>query len=171
MSLKAQDLLVVLKLLASGWPGSYAALARDVGLSVSETHAALRRAQLAGLVDQFDRLPNKSAIAEFLIHGLRYVFPVSLGASSRGMPTSHAAPPLNKAFPSAASGDMPVWPDQDGEHRGFEFKPLCRSVPLAARKDAKLYEWLALADALRGGRARERELAASIVRKRLSYET
>lgn len=164
--MKPQDILVVLKLLASDWPGSFATLARDVGLSVSEAHAALRRAQLAGLVDPLDKLPNKSAIAEFMIHGLRYVFPVSLGASSRGMPTSHAAPPLDKEFPEG--GDIPVWPDPDGKHRGYEFTPLCRSVPLAARKDAKLYEWLALADALRGGRARERELAASIVRKRLS---
>jgi hypothetical protein len=170
MSLKPQDLLVVLKLLASGWPGNFAALAREVGLSASEAHAAMRRAQEAGLVEAMDRVPNKSAIAEFLIHGLRYVFPVSLGASSRGMPTSHAAPPLDKEFPAPAPGEMPVWPDPDGEHRGYEFKPLCRSVPLAARKDAKLYEWLALADALRGGRARERNLAAKIVRKRLSYE-
>lgn len=145
-------------------------MARDVGLSGSETHAALRRAQLAGLIDPFGRLPNKSAITEFLIHGLRYVFPVSLGASFRGMLTSHAAHPLDKEFPTPVSGDMPVWPDPDGEHRGFEFKPLCSSVPLAARKDAKLYEWLVLADALRGGRARERELAARIVRKRLSCE-
>lgn len=34
----------------------------------------------------------------------------------------------------------------------------------------RLYEWLVLADALRGaGRARERELAEQIVRKRLGY--
>ena len=65
---------------------------------------------------------------------------------------------------------MPVWPDPDGEHRGYEFKPLCRSAPFAARKDAGLYEWLVLADALRGGRARERELAAKIVRERLAHE-
>lgn len=168
--MKPQDLLVVLKLLASGWPGSYAALAREVGLSVSEAHAAMRRAQKAGLVELSENRPNKSAIAEFLLHGVRYVFPVSLGPSSRGMPTSHAAPPLDKEFTAVTDGDIPVWPDPDGEHRGYEFAPLCRSVPLAAHHDAKLYEWLALADALRGGRARERELATRIVRKRLSYE-
>ena len=43
-------------------------------------------------------------------------------------------------------------------------------APLAARQDPKLYEWLVLVDALRGaGRARERELAEQIVRKRLDY--
>ena len=125
MAMKPQDIVVVFKLLTSGWPGSFAALARDVGLSVSEAHAALLRAQQAGLVEPMGRRPNKSAIAEFLIHGIRYVFPVSLGASSRGMPTSHAAPPLDKEFPAAVDGDMPVWPDQDGEHRGY-VPPLCR---------------------------------------------
>jgi DNA-binding transcriptional MocR family regulator len=169
MSMKPQDVLVSLKVLSSGWPGSFAALAQEVGLSVSEAHAAMRRAQQEGLIDPDDR-PNKSALAEFLIHGIRYVFPASLGASSRGMPTSHAAPPLNKEFPASADDDRPVWPDPEGEQRGYELKPLCRSAPLAARKDAKLYEWLALADALRGGRARERELAAKIVRQRLGHE-
>ncbi len=168
--MKPQDLLVVIRLLASGWPGNFAALAKDIGLSVSEAHAAMRRAQQAGLVEPINHVPNKSAIAEFLIHGLRYVFPAALGASSRGMPTSYAAPPLDREFPVFEPGEIPVWPDPDGEHRGYEFQPLCRSVPLAARKDAKLYEWLVLADALRGGRARERNLAAKIVRKRLSYE-
>ncbi len=168
--MKPQDLLVVLRLLASSWPGNFAALAKDIGLSVSEAHAAMRRAQQAGLVEPINHVPNKSAIAEFLIHGLRYVFPAALGASSRGMPTCYAAPPLDREFPVSEPGEIPVWPDPDGEHRGYEFQPLCRSVPLAARKDAKLYEWLVLADALRGGRARERNLAAKIVRKRLSYE-
>ena len=37
-------------------------------------------------------------------------------------------------------------------------EPLYKSVPRAARADAQLYEWLALVDAVRAGRAREREL-------------
>lgn len=172
MALKPQDVLVVLKLLASGWPGSFAALAQDIGLSVSETHAAMGRAQLAGLVHATaDKRPNRSAIAEFLVHGVRYVFPASPGTSTRGIPTSHAAAPLNAEFPAATEGDIPVWPDPEGEHRGYELKPLCRSVPMAARRDARLYEWLALVDALRGGRARERALAIRLVRERLSHES
>lgn len=173
--MKPQDILVVLKLLTSGWPGSYAALSQQLGLSASETHAALRRAQQSSLIHPDGKKLNKSALEEFLLHGIKYIFPVQPGPSSRGMPTSYAAPPLAKEFftPSNPSSDVniPVWPDQDGEHRGYEFKPLCRSVPKAARNDPKLYEWLALADALRGGRGREKELAARIVRQRLGYET
>ncbi|HRT06233.1 MAG TPA: hypothetical protein P5204_11100 [Kiritimatiellia bacterium] len=63
-----------------------------------------------------------------------------------------------------------MWPDAEGDRYGVEIPPICRSAPLAARRDARLYEWLVLADALRGaGRARERELAEQIVRKRLGY--
>jgi len=45
--------------------------------------------------------------------------------------------------------------------------PLYPSVPEAANKDEKLYELLALADALRVGRAREKELAIVELKKRL----
>ena len=38
-------------------------------------------------------------------------------------------------------------------------EPLYKTVPIAARRDPRLYEILALLDALRDGRARERRLA------------
>jgi len=172
MNMKPQDVLVTLKLLASGWPGSYAAMGMQIGLSASETHAAFRRARQAGLIHPKDNVPIKSAVAEFLLHGLKYTFPGRPGPRTRGMPTIHAAPPLADEFRSSSSPneDIPVWPDPEGTQRGYEFKPLCRSAPLAARNDAMLYEWLVLADALRGGRAREREIASAIVRKRFQYE-
>jgi len=169
MQMKPQDLLVVLKILASGWPGSYALLGLDLGLSPSEAHAAMGRARKAGLMHPLENTPIKTALAEFLLHGIRYVLPAEPGSMTRGMPTSYAAPPLREQFSSSENDDVPVWPDPDGERRGYELKPLYRSVPKAARKDAKLYEWLALVDALRAGRARERELARQIVERRLNY--
>ena len=42
---------------------------------------------------------------------------------------------------------------------GFPIEPLYETAPKAARKDPVLYELLALIDALRDGRARERQLA------------
>ena len=66
---------------------------------------------------------------------------------------------------------MLVWPDPEGEQAGMELKPICRSAPQAAKNDPDLYEWLVLADVLRGaGRAREKEIAESIIRQRLSYD-
>jgi hypothetical protein len=52
-----------------------------------------------------------------------------------------------------------VWPDAEGSVRGIEFSPLYKNVPQAALRDTKLYELLALVDAIREGRAREREVA------------
>jgi hypothetical protein len=43
-------------------------------------------------------------------------------------------------------------------------------VPDAARSDPKLYELLALVDAIRVGRARERKLAESELEKRLAHK-
>lgn len=121
--MRPQDILVALKLLASGWPGSYAAMGMQIGLSASETHAALRRARLAGLIHPKDNVPNKSAVAEFLLHGLKYVFPAHPGPRTRGMPTIHAALPLATEFRSSSSSDedIPVWPDSEGTQRGYEF--------------------------------------------------
>jgi hypothetical protein len=62
----------------------------------------------------------------------------------------------------------PVWPDAQGNQRGVTFHPLYPTAPLAARKDRVLYEFLALFDALRGGTARERQLAARILAERVA---
>jgi hypothetical protein len=44
---------------------------------------------------------------------------------------------------------------------------LYRTVPFAASRDRALYELLAIADALRDGRARERTIAEKELRERL----
>jgi hypothetical protein len=49
--------------------------------------------------------------------------------------------------------------------------PLYKSVPYAAKRDLKLYALLALVDAVRDGRARERNLAIKEIRKFLGVES
>jgi hypothetical protein len=58
-------------------------------------------------------------------------------------------------------------PDPDGDVRGVGLEPLYRAVPKAVRKDPVLYELLALIDALRDGRARERQIAERELSTRL----
>jgi len=65
-------------------------------------------------------------------------------------------------------GEAPVWPYAQGEMRGYSIKPLHRQVPKAALEDPKLYELLALVDAVRGDRIRERALASEELTKRLA---
>ena len=165
--LKPQDILVLLKLAALGDAGwSYPKLAVDLSMSPSEVHASVRRATQAGLMHEASRAVNRSALLEFLVHGLKYVFPPERGGMTRGLPTAHSAPPLDDHFRKSSEPPL-VWPDPQGTVRGEELEPLYRSVPQAARADAQLYEWLALVDAVRAGRARERELAIKEMRRRL----
>lgn len=167
MTLKPQDLLVVLKLAVQNsdeW--SYGSLAVALGMSPSEVHGAVRRAGQARLLDSKRRRPNRAALLEFLLHGVRYVFVPERGGITRGLPTAHAAPPLVEEI---VDDELPpVWPDPAGTVRGEEFQPLYRSAPTAARNDPKLYRCLALVDALRGGRARERKLAERHLRSLLA---
>lgn len=156
MHLKPQDLVAALKL-ALGPSLTYPQLAVALSLSLSEAHGAVKRAQAAGLLLS-DRQPNRPAILEFVVHGVRYAFPPVRGGITRGMPTAHAVPPLVELIVQD-NDPVPVWPDPQGEARGASFKPLYRGAPKAARADAKLYQCLSLIDALRGGRARERKLA------------
>lgn len=141
-------------------------LVEALGLSASEVHSAVKRTALCGLVDGETRTVRKEAFLEFLVHGLRYVFPAEWRGVTRGLPTSFAAPPLAAEF---AAGDLPpVWPHPEGTARGEGLAPLYKSAPNAALRDPQLYEWLALVDALRGGRARERRLAVNRIEKKLS---
>ena len=169
MVLKPQDILVLLKLVTLGrkdW--SYNRLAIELGMSPSEVHGAVKRSLGANLAYQVnDRIkPNISNLEEFLIHGLKYVYVPDRGGMTRGVPTSFAGSPLNEAL-AQSSEPPPVWPDPDGEVRGEAFSPLYKSVPQAVRKDKQLYEILVLVDAIRGGRAREREIANKELKNRL----
>jgi hypothetical protein len=170
MSLKSQDVLIVLKLVALGerrW--SYSSLAKDLFLSPSGVHEGLHRAIESKLLDPTTKKPRKRALEEFLIHAVKYFFPPRRGALTRGIPTSHAAPPLNREI--VQSGEIPVWPYALGSVRGYEFSPLHESVPPSAEKDPYLYELLALLDAIRGGRTREAAIAAKEMKDRLSVSS
>ena len=113
--------------------------------------------------------PDAGALDELLVHGVRYVFTPAHSGLTRGMPTSFAAPPLSGMLDHDA-GPPPVWPDTEGDVRGYGFSPLYRSVPFAARRDPRLYELLALVDAIRGGAAAARAAAIRELRTRLGTQ-
>lgn len=170
MILKPQDILVALKLVAMGrkeWV--YANLAVELGMSPSQLHSAVQRLLAARLARKEAEVIvlNVRNLEEFLVHGVKYAYVVEMGEMSRGMPTGYAAPPLKSEFVST-SEPPPVWPDPEGEVRGQAFSPLYKLAPQAARNDRMLYELLVLLDAIRAGRAREREFAIKVLKERLS---
>ena len=160
---------MVLQLCRHGLPRpSYAQIAGELLMSPSEVHAAVGRAVASGLLHgtEFGNRPRLAAVEEFVLHGVKYAFPAERGGPTRGVPTSYAAEPLRKLIPY---GDEPalVWPYSAGPSRGNAFNPLYKAAPKAALQDAVLYEYLALLDALRDGRARERKLAEEMIVSRL----
>jgi len=176
ISLHSQDVVVVLKLVANRdasrrW--TYADLSKDLFMSASQIFRSVERAEVArllhaptvppppGSVEEPARVwlwPNNKNLKEFLIYGVKYAFPAERGGPTRGIPTAEAARPLDRHFQQEFPLP-PVWPYSEGSSRGIAFSPLYKNVPQAALRDPKLYELLALLDAIREGRAREREVA------------
>jgi len=103
------------------------------------------------------------------VHGVKYAYPPERGSLTRGIPTGYAAAPL-KSLINQSDEPPPVWPDPEGRVRGYALAPLYRSVPKAVGRDSRLYELLALVDAVRDGRARERELAVKEISGQLVGE-
>lgn len=169
MTLKPQDVYVVLKILAArSRRAPYAKLASELSMSASEVHASVKRARASGLMhgEALENCPNVAALEEFLVHGLKYAFPAERGELTRGVATSYGAAPLRALI--ASTGDpVPVWPCAEGRQRGMAFAPLYRSAPQAALHDEPFHELLALVDALRDGRVRERKFAEAELRRRL----
>jgi hypothetical protein len=158
ITLKPQDVAVLLQKFLTPVTG-YRQLAEAVGLSVGEAHKSVRRLVTARLLTADPHaFPNRAASMEFLVAGVPYVFPGTLGAESRGVPTAHSAPLLND---SVAGSDSIVWPYADGEVRGAALEPMLPTAPRLANDNPALYHMLSLVDAIRVGRARERTIAAS----------
>lgn len=172
VALKPQDVVVLLKVaIWADGPWKFADLARELGMSASEVHSAITRSFASQLVvprpDMGVLSVQRRNLMEFLLHGLRYVFPGERGSLTRGIPTGVGAPILAEHF--AASSESPVvWPHAEGTARGHSFKPLYKSVPFAALRDPALYAVLALLDAIRGGRARERGVASQLLEQMLA---
>ena len=162
-----QDVLLLAKLVSYGGNRpSIARVAADLSLSPSQVHQSLKRLERSRLIDPQHGRPLLRAVEEFLIHGVKYAFPARRGEATRGIPTGYAAAPLNQEI--GGSGELPpVWPDAEGDVRGLTLEPLHKSAPRAAVKDPQLYELLALIDALRDGRARERQSAERELAARL----
>ncbi len=184
--LKPQDIVILLKILSvmvlnkNDQDDAYLSqnkLATLLCMSVSEVNAGMKRLVLSGLLspvltedpkNKIIFLPNKAACEECLISGIKYFIPVKLGAYTRGIATSYAAPILEKHF-ILGDDPIPVWPYVEGDKRGLTLEPLYSSVPksLAQFPDPLFYELLVLVDAIRSGRARERNMAIKILKEKL----
>jgi len=183
--LKPQDIVILLKILSimvlnKNDQGEYLSqnkLATLLCMSVSEVNAGIKRLVQSRLLapvltddpkNKIIFLPSKSACEECLISGVKYFFPVELGSYTRGIATSYAAPILEQHF-ILGDDPIPVWPYGEGDKRGLALEPLYSSVPksLTQFPDQTFYELLVLVDAIRSGRARERNIATALLKEKI----
>lgn len=135
-------------------------------MSPSVVHAAAQRLTAARLWQPELRRIQRHALLEFLVHGARYAFPGELGPVARGVPTAWSAG-LIAARLVTSPQERVVWPSRDGGVSGQSLAPLHPAVPKLAARSPALHEFLALVDAARIGRARERAWAADALRATL----
>lgn len=171
--LKSQDCLVLIKLLANPYEHfSQRRLSDELCISLSEVNAALKRLTESGLLQKAssgEMIPVLASAEEFLLSAVKYLFPGKLGAYTRGIPTAVAAPIFQDKI-AQGNDPIPVWPDARGNKKGMALDPLHPSVTKALNHspDEPFYELLVLVDAIRVGRARERNIAKELLIKRIS---
>lgn len=163
--MRSQDIIILLKIALQKDDNWYIKdLSHHLKISQSEVSESLNRSRIAALISEDKKRVMKNNLLDFLEHGLRFVYPAEPGSIQRGMPTAHSAPPLKNFI---LSSDLYVWPWGKGEIRGQAVEPLHPEVPEVCSRDPALYELLAIVDALRLGKAREKKIAMEELQKRI----
>lgn len=155
--------ILLKKITSSGRGMNMVSLAESLMISQSEVSESLERCRLSKLVDATKHIVNTLALKDFLVSGLQYAFPVSLGPIVRGVPTYLSAMPLSSLV--SAGREKYVWPSAKGTARGTSVTPLYATVPESVANDAELYELLVIADTFRLGHSRERLVAVQLLDK------
>ena len=120
------------------------------------------------MINKEKREVHLNALTEFLVYGLKYVFPAEPGAIAKGIPTAHSASPIKEKIKS--STESYVWPNSKGNLRGQSIDPLYKTIPEVALEDQKFYELIALVDTIRIGKAREVKMAIDELKNRIRHE-
>lgn len=166
--MRPQDIVVLLKIVSMhdiNWRSID--IANALQISPSEVSEALNRCKIARLIDSHKRSVNVNSLKEFLISGIKYVFPTEPGAMVRGIPTAHSAFPINKHISS--NEDVYVWPYAKGNKRGQAIEPLYITLPAIIKEGDLFYELLVIVDTIRIGRVREIKIAIEELEKRLQH--
>ena len=165
--MRPQDIAILLKIIAlekSNW--QIIELANSLFISISEISESLNRSRTGGLIDYNKKLINRQSLFEFLIHGVKYVFPAQMNSLGRGIPTAYSHPFMQQYF----QGDTPyIWGDPRGNMLGISLEPFYPKQVEAAKKDIVFYKLLALVDVIRIGRIREQNVAIKELEKMILH--
>lgn len=162
-TIKPQDILIILKLSIS--PDlTQKELSEALNISQAEISHGLKRLKQSKLIT-LEGGVNLEACLEFLVHGLKYVFPPKLGPNSVGIPTAFARPGFK--YIKYGKDDIYIWPHAKGKVKGISLTPLYEGVVEACHKDEELYSLVSLIEMIRVGRVREQKIAASELKDKM----
>lgn len=168
VSLKPLDVVIALKIVTLGRePWTISDIASSLRISKASASMALHRLEHCNLYKVKRRVVIVEALKDFLIYGIRCVYPAQRGGIVRGFPTSIAALPMSTHMDVAALSWPPVWKSIKGSKQGYEIVPLFQNVEFIIA-DKPLYEFLALVDVLREGPPRERKIAIDELESRFN---
>lgn len=142
-------------------------LATSLYISQSEVSESLHRSMYAGLIDEQKQSIHAQNLFDFILYGLRFVFPQKPGPLARGIPTAHSHPALQSKFVSEIKY---IWPHPDGKDIGFSIEPFYQKQTNAVRQDEQLYLILSLIEIIRVGKVREVNYARTELMKLFRIE-
>lgn len=160
--MRPQDIVILLKIISlrdNDW--RLKDLSKQLRISGSEVSESLNRSLIGGLIEDDKHTIRKEELLEFLVYGLKYVYPVVEGSLARGLATAHSAPILKDEF---VLDNNYIWPAKGFSTKGISVKPLYSTVPDACKGDQNLYDLLVLVDALRLGK-REKLVVELLAKK------
>lgn len=151
--MRPQDVVILLKIILfrdNNW--FLKDISKQLRISGSEVSESVNRSSIGGLLEDDKRTVRKEQFLEFLVYGLKFVFPAVEGKLARGLATAYSAPILSNDF---VVDNEYIWPAKGFSTKGISVKPLYRTVPNVCIKDQELYDLLSLVDALRIGKREE----------------
>lgn len=151
--LKPLDIAVLgwVRTVPGAMPWTQIEVASGLGVSQSSVHRAMRQLERSELLTKDPR-----PFRDLVVHAIRHVYPPSLGARARGLPTAWAHPVVAAHLQVS---EALVWPYDEGGEVGPSLVPLHPCVPGAAERAPAFHELMAIIDVFRVGRVRDREVA------------
>lgn len=146
--LKSQDIIILGKLTTDEqWP-TQKDIAETLQLSQAEISHALQTLEQVGLINIKNKKVNKLAVSEFIIHALKFFYPVEKKGIGRGVligPSSHL-------FRNKVNSDEYnyVWPDSKGSEKGVIVTPLIDGLAKLVTDNERLFLFLNVVEIFRG---------------------
>jgi DNA-binding Lrp family transcriptional regulator len=162
--LKQQDIIILGKLITDKqWP-TQKEIAESIMLSQAEISHALKTLDGVGLINLGMKKVNKLAVAEFIEHAVKYLYPIEKKGMGRGL----AIGPSYSYFKNKVQSEdyNYVWPDSEGITKGVIVVPLLPNLSQSVKENEKLLLFLNIVEIFRGlGGVRHIQVAQKMLKE------